>query len=300
VVFKPGQVRIAHFAHRPDAGCAFGARMSLAHLTAQGRIARALRARGLDVELEAPILGDSGARRIDVLTWPPDRPQARVAIEVQPSDLGAEAISARTASYQQMGVAPLWLRLLDFASFPAVQTLPLLGSIWIERYRARSWERWAHDQLGDRLWFMDSGTGLVWRGLFVAAHRFRERALLHNDSAETRGRAADWTEARQWVDLQLEGPFPLEAMKLGRGDATGGDGGRRRFAWFVPPGEQDRRPPFAPEVRAVFTTERIGESRSLQVQVQGSWLAAASEGARSDWRTQRQAPRAALGAITRR
>src|SRR5580693_8113071 len=300
VVFKPGQVRIPHFAHRPDAGCAFGARMSLAHLTAQGRIAQALRERGLNVELEAPISGVGGDRRIDVLTWPADRPEARVAIEVQASDIGAEAIAARTTSYQQMGVAPLWLRLLDFATFPAIQTLPLRGAVWIERYRARSWERWAHDHLGGRLWFMDSGTGLVWRGLFVPAHRARERRLLRDDSGEIPGRAADWTEARQWVDLELDGPFALENLKLGRGRTPGPDGRRRRFAWFTPPGEDDLRPPFAPNVRTVFTPERIGDSRYLQVRVDGRWLAAATEGARSDWRSRRAQVRPALHQITGR
>jgi len=300
VIFKPGQVRIPHFAHRPDAGCAFGARMSLAHLTAQGRIARALRERGLNVELEASISGVDGDRRIDVLTWAADRPEARVAIEVQASDIGAETIAARTASYQRMGVAPLWLRLLDFATFPAIQTLPLRGAVWIERYRARSWERWAHDHLGGRLWFMDSGTGLVWRGLFVPAHRARERRLLRNDAGEAPGRAADWTRARQWVDLELDGPFALESLKLGRGRASGPDGRRRRLAWFTPPGEDDLRPPFAPNVRAVFSPERVGESRYLQALVGGNWLAAVSEGARSDWRTQRAPRRPALHPITRR
>jgi len=118
VIFKPGQV--SHPPFRPPAGRRLRVRSpDVTGSPDRSRSDRpgAARARP-DVELEAPISGVGGDRRIDVLTWPADRPEARVAIEVQASDIGAETIAARTTSYQQMGVAPLWLRLLDFASFP--------------------------------------------------------------------------------------------------------------------------------------------------------------------------------------
>jgi hypothetical protein len=294
VIFKPGRVRAAHFAHRPDGVCAFGAPMSAAHLAAQTRIAEALRSRGLSVELEAPLAGDGQDRRIDVLTWPPDRPAARIAIEVQASDLTAETLEARTASYQALGVAPLWLRLLDFGAFAQVQTLPARATVWIERYRARAWERWAHDELGGRLWFMDAGTGMVWRGLFVAAHRFRERGLMRGVAGEAPTRGADWTAAAQWVDLELEGPFALEALRLRRITASGAG---RLFAGFVPAGEEDVTEAVEAPVRVVFHREARGESRHLQAWVDGAWIAATTEGARGDWRTQRPAARPVLRPI---
>jgi hypothetical protein len=294
VTFKPGRVRTAHFAHRPDAACAFGGPMSAAHLAAQNLIATALRARGLEVELEAPLPGALGDRRIDVLTWPPGRPAARIAIEVQASDLAEGLIEARTASYQAAGVAPLWLRLLDFGGFQTVQTLPFRRTVWIERYRAKAWERWAHDHLGGRLWFMDAGTGRLWRGLFVPAHRSRERALLRGAAGEAPGRGADWATASQWVDLDLDGPFDLADVRLGQGAAAGHDARRRRFAWFMPPGEVDVRPPFPAPVTVQFRNERVGQSRELLVLADGRWTASITEGARSDWRTLRPPVRPVL------
>ncbi|MDB5483537.1 MAG: hypothetical protein JWO83_4590 [Caulobacteraceae bacterium] len=294
VTFKPGRVRTAHFAHRPDAACAFGGPMSAAHLAAQNQIAAALRARGLEVELEAPLTGALGDRRIDVLTWPPGRPAARIAIEVQASEIGAAMIEARTASYQAMGVAPLWLRLLEFSAFRTVQTLPFRGSVWIEGYRAKAWERWAHDHLGGRLWFMDAGTGDVWRGLFVPAHRYRERGLLRAAAGEAPARGADWTVVSQWVDLDLDGPYSLNDLRIGQGAAGGADGRPRRFAWFVPAGEEDVKPPFPPPVRVEFRNERVGQSRDLLALVDGRWIPAISEGARSDWRMERRPPRPVL------
>ena len=297
VTFKPGRVRAAHFAHRPDAACAFGGPMSAAHLAAQNLIATALRARGLEVELEAPLPGALGDRRIDVLAWPPWRPGARIAVEVQASNLGEAMIEARTASYQAAGVAPLWLRLLDFGGFRAVQTLPFRGTIWIERYRAKAWERWAHDHLGGRLWFMDAGTGQLWRGLFVPGHRFRERGLLGGGSGEAPSRGADWTEASHWVDLELDGPFDLADVRIGQGSASGPDSRLRRFAWFVTAGDADGRPPFPAQVQVEFRRERSGQSRQLQVLIDGRWTSSVTEGARSDWRMTRAPLRAALQPI---
>jgi competence protein CoiA len=107
VVLKAGQLRIAHFAHKPGTDCAFGTKMSLAHLTAQRRIAEALRTRGVHAELEAILASLAGDRRIDVLAWPAERPDKRIAIEVQASDITTELIAARTQSYLAEGIAPL-------------------------------------------------------------------------------------------------------------------------------------------------------------------------------------------------
>ena len=161
-------------------------------------------------------------------------------------------------------------------------------SAWIERYRAQAWERWAHDHQGGRLWFMDSGTGLVWRGTFVGSHRFRERAALRTDSGETPGRGADWTAASRWVDLELDGPFDIADLKLRRA-------GKNRHAWFVPAGEEDENPPFAPALRVDFRPEARGASRDLQVNVGDRWITATTDGARRDWRTARPEKRTPLG-----
>jgi competence protein CoiA len=284
VVLKTGQIRIAHFAHKPDTDCAFGAKMSLAHLTAQRRIAEALRARGVHAELEAFMASLAGDRRIDVLAWPADRPNQRIAVEVQASDMTPELIAARTRSYDAEGVAPLWLRLLDFGMFERVQTLPHRGTVWIEKYRARAWERWAHDQLGERLWFLDQETFLAWRGTFVPAHSYREVSTWYEPDGEEMSAGGDWRDVVQWVELELEGPFALSDLRLNRGQVIGQDKGRRLAAWFVAPGEPAWAPG-GPKVRVELKPEGRGLGRHLEVQVEGRWIAALVDGSRSDWRT---------------
>jgi competence protein CoiA len=293
VVLKTGQIRIAHFAHKPDAACAFGAGMSLAHLTAQRRIAEALRSRGVNAELEAAAPSLAGDRRIDVLAWPTERPTARIAIEVQASALTPALIAARSRSYEAEAIAPLWIRLVDFGAFEAVQTLPFRGTVWIEGRRVAAWERWAHDQLGGRLWFLDQGTLLAWRGTFVPAHRHRPRSSACGPDGEERSRRADWRDRLQRADLELEGPFDLASLRLNRGRAPGADGASRLCAWFVPPGETAAAPG-EPPVRVSFTSDGWSVRRELQVRVEDRWVPALIDGAPADWRTIRCVRRSIL------
>jgi competence protein CoiA len=286
VVLKAGQIRVAHFAHKPDADCAFGAKMSLGHLTAQRRIAEALRARGVAAELEAFMASLAGDRRIDVLAWPADRPSVRIAIEVQASDMTPEWIAARTRSYNAEGVAPLWVRLLDFGAFERVQTLPHRATVWIDKYRARAWEHWAFDHLGGRLWFLDQGTFLAWRGTFVRTHSYREAASWYEPGGEEMSAGGDWRDIVQWVELELDGPFALSDLRLHRGSVTGPDNVQRLAAWFVAPGDASAAPA-GPLVRATFKPEHRGLSRYLEAQIEGRWIAALVDGARSNWRTVR-------------
>lgn len=283
VVLKAGQLRIAHFAHKPDSECAFGAKMSLAHLTAQRRIAEALRARGVNCELEAFMPSLAGDRRIDVLAWPSDRPASRIAIEVQASDMTTQLVAARTRSYNAEGVAPLWLRLLDFGVFDMVQALPQRGTLWIEKYRARAWERWAHDQLGGRLWFLDQGTGLTWRGTFVPAHSYREVSTWYGSGGEEQSAGGDWRDIVQWVDLEMEGPFELASLRFSRGHVKGADAARRLGGWFLAPCEDAR--PMAPFVRAEFKLDHQRVQRELQVEVASRWIPAGMRDAPTNWRT---------------
>jgi competence protein CoiA len=284
VVLRTGAIRIAHFAHRPDAGCAFGARMSLAHLTAQRRLAEALRSRGVEAELEVALPSLAGDRRIDVLAWPPERPAARIALEVQASAITPDLIAARTHSYNAEGIAPLWIRLIDFGVFETVQTLPFRPAVWIEKRRTRAWERWAHDQLGGRLWFLDQHALMAWRGTFVPAHRVRERAARRTPEGDEAAAEGVWRDVLQWVDLALEGPFALETLRLNRGHLRGADGVRRLAAWFVPPGEAPAAPA-GPDVRVRFARDGDTVVRELEVRVDGRWVPALVEGAPRAWRT---------------
>lgn len=284
-ILKKGALRIAHFAHRPAATCAFGSGMSLAHLVAQRRIAEALRGRGVDVQLEAILPSLAGDRRVDVLAWPPTRPTAQVAVEVQASDITVEATAARTLSYQAEGVAPLWLRLYDFGRFEDVQALPHRGTIWIEGYRARAWERWVHDQLGGRMWIMDEQTGMVWRTAFIRAHTYRELSTWYGPGGEEQWAGGDWREIVQWVDLELEWPFRLSDSALNRGRVVGADGQTRLAAWFVAQGQPDR--PGEASVRHRFERGHHGfPNRIMEVSVDDRWIPAVVEEAPSDWRLQ--------------
>jgi len=285
VTLKRGRLRIAHFAHRPDAGCAFGAGMSLTHLATQQALAQALRARGATVELESWLPGLAGDRRIDVLAHPAGRPDRRIAIEVQQAELTIATIAARTQSYHDQDVAPLWLRLTDFARFDQVQVLPFSGAVWLERYPARSWERWAHDEFGD-LWFCDSGTGRLWRGRFVPAFSWRDGSEWYEPGGVFNSTAGGFHPVTRWVGLALQGPYGPEELRLMRSQVTpvGGDAPRLAASFVAPEEAAQSRPPPV-DLRRELRREGRRDICDLEQLIEGRWIVAELEGARSDWRT---------------
>jgi hypothetical protein len=284
VIFKSGRVRCPHFAHHPGSACAHGAQMSPEHLAAQVLLAKALRDRGVTVQLEAHMASLAGDRRIDVLASPEDRPEVRIAIEVQMSDLTIAAIDARTQSYQAEHVAPLWLRLYDFSKWIDAQRLRGRGTIWIEKHYARAWERWAYDHLGQFLWFMDSKTLRLWRGTFVNAHSYLESSTWYDSSGDEQSAGGYFKEITQWVELELQGPYRASELLLHRARVRGADGRQRLAAWFLAPGET--RPPDGPQVRATIQLDPVHAYpyRKLEVKVDGAWRRANTQDAPANWR----------------
>lgn len=285
VILHAGKIRPRHFQHKPDAHCAFGSKMSEAHLATQRALAAALRARGVEVILESWLPGLAGHRRIDVLAAPADRPDRKVAIEVQQADLTIETIAARTACYCDAQVAPLWLRLLDFTRLENPKALSFTGEIWIERFAARAWEHWIHTRLG-ALWFCDAGTGKLWRGRFTQGYGWRESSEWYEASGEYQLNPGGFSKVTRWVGLVLEGPYGAEELRLKRGL----DKGRRLAAWFLPPTDRLAPGPVRRELRTQLHQTYLREVCDLEQQLMGGWVPAQIKEAPVDWRAQRFEP----------
>lgn len=284
VILKRGRIRIPYFSHHPGSRCAFSSVMSLEHLTAQQRLAEAIRGRGAHAELEVPMASLAGEdRRIDVLAWPAANPEAKIALEVQKSDITVELIDARTESYLAGGIAPLWIRLYNFAKWPNPRMLKVLNTIWIDRHFARSWERWAYDHLGKKLWFMDSESFALWRGTFVEAHSYKEQTSWFAAGGEEQSAGGYWQSITMWVELELEGPFKPADLRLKRFKAIGPDKKTRVSATFLAPGEAEVAR--EPNVRTRFVSDHPGFTRrELQVRSGDDWVGASMQAPPMNWR----------------
>jgi len=283
VILKSGRVRVPHFAHQPNASCAHGAKISTEHLMAQQLIAKALRERGVEVELEFPVPSLVGDRRADVMAWPPSDPTKRIAIEVQNSDLTVEVIDARTRSYQVETIAPLWLRLYDFGRWEDAERIESRNTIWIKRHYARSWEHWIHNQLGGQIWFIDAKTFLLWKGVFVPAYSYVESTSWYSPSGDEESAGGYWRDITQWVQLELEGPYRPETLRLKRSKVRGEDGQTRLCASFLPTGETN---PFKPPALRIefLTIGHFHKTPELQILAGEKWLSAKLASAPTRWR----------------
>lgn len=284
VVLHAGRFR-RHFQHLPNTRCAFGTKMTLAHLETQRSLAAALRQRDVVVELEAWLPGITGDRRIDVLAHPIAAPARRVAIEVQQVNITVNEIAARSASYRAQDVAPLWLRLIDFKRFEDVAQIEGTGEIWIEKYTVQAWERWAHDQAG-ALWFRDTSAGGFWRGRFTKGFGWRESSEFYSSGGDQNYYPGGYTDVSRWVGMVLDGPYRPETLQLNRG--RGRNRARQLTGWFEP-GEQPAPP--SPEVRrelrTVLRNTFLYEICELERWGDDQWIVADTVPAPSDWRSTR-------------
>ncbi len=196
LVLKRGGQIVAHFAHAPDAACAWARGETPTHLAAKAALALAFAQRGLAVEIEAEVLSGAGDRRADILVRHPET-GARFAIEVQHSALGLEAIEARTRAYAAAGVPVIWIATLDWSK---LTWRGLAGGLRLsERYAPPPWQRFAAAYHG-QLWFWAEGA--LWRGWLDEAWMARGKT------------EAGWVPSRRWSALTLEGPFAPEAVRI--------------------------------------------------------------------------------------
>lgn len=102
VILKRGEIRIAHFAHRPAEGCEWSVGETLEHLSAKKIMCDTMRQRGLKAEVEFPVLN----RRADVAVWFGDK---LGVIELQHSNIPVELLDARINDYLAANVYQLWV-----------------------------------------------------------------------------------------------------------------------------------------------------------------------------------------------
>ncbi len=203
VTLKRGPIVTAHFSHAPASECAWASPESEQHRGAKHALAAAFAARGLWIELEAEILSSEGDRRADVLVHAPGN-GGRVAIEVQHSALGIDAIERRTRAYAAAGVGVIWVGTLDLGQL-APRALAGSRLLAVDRYAIPAWQRFAAQYHGV-LWFWSDGA--FWRGWIDDAWTAPGRS--------PRDRDDPWRTSRRWGALTLDGPFAPEALRIVR------------------------------------------------------------------------------------
>lgn len=170
-----------------------------AHREAKAALAACLRARGLDVAIEASA---GAARRADLLVVSPAG--QRVAIEIQHSAISLADVRQRTADHAAAGVATLWLPVLDL---PEGALRPVRGALGLGHVRMAlpAWIEWLEARAG-ALWFWRRGA--LWRGWLDAAW-VRAPAGHLGDAGD-----CGWRRSSRLRTVTLEGPVAPEHTRL--------------------------------------------------------------------------------------
>ena len=214
VVLKRGRIKIAHFAHKPPTNCTWTKGETQAHLEAKKLFQAAFVSREVRAEVEFIVRSLPNDRRADVMVWSPSGMQA--AIELQHSNIGIKEIEKRSFSYAREGIAQAWLPFLR----PKFMTKAVRrqggddGDLFIEKYPARPFERWAHALHFGRLWFYDPKQMALWRGHFDPHKIWVEESSWYSPEGDELFAGNYSKVSKQWKDLTLWGPHSIEQVRI--------------------------------------------------------------------------------------
>ena len=204
VTLKKGQLKIAHFAHKPPRICTWASGETHAHMSAKRILRDAFVVRGLTAVLEAPVLSTGGDRRADVLVTSLDGSRS-VAIEVQHQPLDYASISTRTAAYMAAGVPVIWVALLNDEIWAKAEPSGL--QMVVERFSVRPWQRWAHAYGMAELWFLDVPTAKLWKGRLTGSLIHVEYSTWHDSYGNEESAGGYDRFSKKWKTLTLSGPY---------------------------------------------------------------------------------------------
>ncbi|ASR08877.1 hypothetical protein CHY08_18240 [Rhizobium leguminosarum bv. viciae] len=212
VTLRKGQIKIAHFAHKPPTDCSWAKGETAEHREAKVALRDAFRRISYIADYEVEVLSIQGDRRADVLITSPDG-QRQWALEIQHTPILYPAIEARTKAYIAAQVPVLWVGILSSDMKAGAKPTP--GGVVIRKYTIRPWEKWAQALAFKELWYVDPSDGTLWRGEF-SEHMIHVESTSWFESGGVEQSAGGYSrQSKRWRTLTLRGPYGVNQLAIG-------------------------------------------------------------------------------------
>lgn len=197
-----GKKVVHHFKHKPGANCPYLGE-SIEHMRAKEIVFNALTARGLSAELEAYVstLSSFGNRIADILVTSPTG--AKVAIELQRSNITEQEIHQRTSAYSEANISVLWI---PFASPKLTKELiPTYGYCHLEQISPTPLMKWLEETQKTDTWLYEPKSETFW------TYDLFEHMLYKEET--------DWGggytyPSKKWRDASFYGPTTIENLRI--------------------------------------------------------------------------------------
>ena len=132
---RKGRIKVHHFAHKPPYSCTRGQGETEAHRKCKETIYNSLL--NLPYVTDLDVEKDFGTVISDVYGVISG---AKVAIEIQRSNLSVNDITSRTSAYEKLGIHVLWLALFN-------------DKLESDKYSPKAWEKWCHAVYFGRVYY---------------------------------------------------------------------------------------------------------------------------------------------------
>ncbi len=222
VSLKQGQIKIAHFAHKPPTDCSWARGETADHLKAKVLLKDAFRKQGYVADYEVEVLSVRGDRRADILITSQDF-QRKWAIEIQHTPILFPAIESRTKGYMAANIPVLWMGILSSKMKADAERVE--NGLVIRKYSIRPWEKWAQALAFKDLWYIDPTNGTLWCGNFTDHKIYVESTSWFEPGGIEQSAGGYSRASKRWRTLTLDGPYYPSQLTIGT---------KRRNAWSSP------------------------------------------------------------------
>jgi len=212
VNLKKGRIVIHHFAHRPPTNCLWAKGETREHREAKKLVATGLAEKGLRTEVEYVVDTMTGDRRADVMVWSSN--DSQLAIELQHSTISLDDIERRTRSYASAGITQIWIPFLKESVLDNA-TRNTNGTLLVEKYSARPFEKWIHGLNGKNgMWMYAPSTREFYHASLAPHQIYVESSSWYSEGGEEQSAGGYYKNSKRWRELTLTGPFKLEQLRL--------------------------------------------------------------------------------------
>lgn len=142
VFLKHGKKVVPHFAHKPNAACAFGVGEGRDHMLIKTKLAKVYRAKGYNVAIEFPLTARGAGNRKMIADLYVFDGKKSYAIEVVDTHDDMAHVNDKNQFYAAMDVECFWVPIVRKSKRDSLLKWSGRGKL---RYRPTSFERWLLD-----------------------------------------------------------------------------------------------------------------------------------------------------------
>ena len=209
VVLKKGDHVVHHFAHKRFDGCNLGTGETHEHMLSKYIVAKELRRRNKQCDVEFPLDDGGVRRRADVVVLNARHTPVAV-IEIQHTNISEAELLGRMSDYKKLCVHQLWCVLYDRKKFARYERERVDGGYLYKKISVPPYWGVIRNFYCDKLFFLDPVQSEIYFGTVLPHYLWMPHREWHDEYGEECSSGGFEYQSERWRNLEMRGPYPIK------------------------------------------------------------------------------------------